>query len=380
MKKWENTHLITSVLFIGIILSFTIFFGITALFENRDTDNVPYFDGKEHSEIINSNFCNAFYRNDGLQSMIREYKFKLFGLIDNDNIISGYNDFLFEKTDGIYDYDYLKDFCGKYPFSQTELERMYENLCLRQQKYNSESVHYILAVIPNSQSVYSENMPFFVGAYNKENSRLSQFENYVASKDPDINFLNLTDKLIEAKNESKYPLYNNTDNSLNALGEWYVYRGIYEKMSSFSSNNKSLTEKNPILDFSSLSFYAHTSEGKHLARLSGLMEIIGNHNVSLSTDLTSKQYCIFREMNSSNEETIHYDRSRFQSSKPSVLLSFSNEWDKTLIQPYMSNTFFQVGYTLDMNYTDHNYNVVIQVIHENELSSLLNPDIADTYR
>ena len=367
-------------MFIGIILSFTIFFGITALFENRDADNVPYFDGKEHSEIINSNFCNAFYRNDGLQSMIREYKFKLFGLIDNDNIISGYNDFLFEKTDGIYDYDYLKDFCGKYPFSQTELERMYENLCLRQQKYNSESVHYILAVIPNSQSVYSENMPFFVGAYNKENSRLSQFENYVASKDPDINFLNLTDKLIEAKNESKYPLYNNTDNSLNALGEWYVYRGIYEKMSSFSSNNKSLTEKNPILDFSSLSFYAHTSEGKHLARLSGLMEIIGNHNVSLSTDLTSKQYCIFREMNSSNEETIHYDRSRFQSSKPSVLLSFSNEWDKTLIQPYMSNTFFQVGYTLDMSYTDHNYNVVIQVIHENELSSLLNPDIADTYR
>ena len=110
------------------------------------------------------------------------------------------------------------------------------------------------------------------------------------------------------------------------------------------------------------------------------MEIIGNHNVSLSTDLTSKQYCIFREMNSSNEETIHYDRSRFQSSKPSVLLSFSNEWDKTLIQPYMSNTFFQVGYTLDMSYTDHNYNVVIQVIHENELSSLLNPDIADTYR
>ena len=62
MKKWENTHLITSVLFIGIILSFTIFFGITALFENRDADNVPYFDGKEHSEIINSKFCNAFYR------------------------------------------------------------------------------------------------------------------------------------------------------------------------------------------------------------------------------------------------------------------------------------------------------------------------------
>ncbi len=380
MKKWKNSHLIISVMFIGIILSFSIFFGVTALFENRDADSTPYFDGKEHSEMISSDFCNAFYRNNSLQNIIREYEFKLFGLIGEGNIISGYNDFLFEKTDEVYDYDYLKDFCGRSPFSEAELEQMYQNLCLRQKKYDSDSVHYILAVIPNSQSVYSENMPIFVGIHDAENSRLSQFENYVASKDPSINFLNLTDSLIEAKEQSDYLLYNNTDNSLNALGEWYAFRAIYDKMSSLTSDNKSLTVNNPILDFSSLSFYSHTSEGRRLARISGLMDIIKNHTVSLSTDLTSKHFYVFREMNSSNEDTINYDRSRFKSSKPYVVLAFSNEWDKILIQPYMSNTFFQVGYTFDMNYSDKNHNIVIHIIHENELSSLLNSDIADTYR
>lgn len=376
--------MIVAMLFIGIILSFTAYFGITAAFDDPDSAADACWDGEQHEEITLKGFSDAFYRSKELQNTIKEYEFRLFGTVANDNIISGHDDFLFEKSDSTYDYNYLADCTGNYSFSEEELQQIADNIRQRQRRYALDSTYYMLVVIPNSQTIYSEKLPFYI-SNDRADTRLEQLSAYISQNYPSVSFLNLTESLLAAKSESEYPLYNNTDNSLNALGEWYVYSAIYDALGNMydivseSGEYISLTSKNPKLELDDLSFYVHNSEGKRLAREAGLAQIISNRTVSLSNDLTTNKYSIFAGYNGSPEETIHRDRNRFQSSKPFILFSFSSEWDKILIQPYMSNTFFRVGYGFNMSYNNEAYTAVVQIIHENELSSLLNPDVALTY-
>ncbi len=69
-----------------------------------------------------------------------------------------------------------------------------------------------------------------------------------------------------------------------------------------------------------------------------------------------------------------------------MLLEFlsGDEWDKILLSEYFSGTFGDVGYRFGHDLSTDAIGrfrpqVVIQFIHENELSALLDPVITETY-
>lgn len=156
---------------------------------------------------------------------------------ESGGVIFGKNNFLFNKA--AENYDYISDFRGEIPYSEDELDRIYNALNKRRIAYANNGVDYFAVIIPNSQTVYPEYMPSEYGTLSG-NTRLRQLSEYLTEKG-NINFIDLTEILTEAKDQGQ--LYNNTENSLNALGAYYAYTGIYQYLpEKMRTKNKINTE------------------------------------------------------------------------------------------------------------------------------------------
>ena len=173
-------------------------------------------------------------------------------------------------------------------------------------------------------------------------------------------------------------MYNNTENSLNALGLYYTYLAVY---SCFSDGVQNSTVS---IDTDSLSFYLHDGPGKDIARQALLSDTVANHTVSLS-DNTVLKYTTYADQGfAAYTRPKEEFKTEFVTS-PSMLLQFSAHWDRLQIEPFFSNTFGRVTYQTGLSYNQQvvekaNPAVVIQFIHENELGQLLNNAVAHTYQ
>ena len=120
-----------------------------------------------------------------------------------------------------------------------------------------------------------------------------------------------------------------------------------------------------------------------LARQAGLEKLIRNVTISLSSDTFRRytQYGYFGDVE------VTCARSEFRlPTHPAVLIEFADggEWDKILMYEYFSNTFGNVGYRIGQKYshsdvTQFGPDVVIQFLHENELSALIDSDTVSSY-
>ena len=111
MIRKKTIHFLTLTLLAGIFLSFTVYTGIgTALSA----------EAREDKRI--DSFNQTFYRDDAVLSLVDYVEYKIFGCIDNGNVIIGKDEWLFEAVDSRNGYERLLDYLGGCPLSEDELK------------------------------------------------------------------------------------------------------------------------------------------------------------------------------------------------------------------------------------------------------------------
>ncbi len=366
-NRTRPVNVICATFFVGIVLTFTLFFGITAMTSRAQ----PEADDST-ANMTFRRFSEVFYNNEKLSGLNDSIEYLLFGSIGSDDIILGDDGFLFDAGSNSTGYNYVRDYVGAINLTQSELEVFSNVLRLRQLAYKNRGVDYMLVVIPNAQTVYSDKMPAYMGSIS-EKTMLRQLSAYLAAEGCDY-FYDATDLLTTAKDYGR-PLYNNTEDSLNCLGEWYLYDAVCDRLETLYG----IRAQN--VGISSLSLYSRSSDGKELARRAGLASVIPNETISLSDSMQNK-YSV-----SSYYGTML--RTEFTSAyadevSDTVLLEFTAEWDRVLLMPYFSNTFSEVAYKSNHQFTGLTIDnlepsVVVQFIHEYELYELLDPNTLLTY-
>ena len=360
-------HLIVVTVFVGILLTCSIFYFTNLLVEGESTVAPSCYDGSvfEKSDPLSA-FQRTVYQHDSSLALIREYQYRLFGIVSGNTVIAGEDDFLFPVWDEAHHYSYVDDFTGKSAFTARQSAAILAELERRRTAYEALGAEYLLVVLPNAQTVYSECMPAYYGPIS-EQTRLRMLNEYLYDHGY-IYFVDLTDELREAKSDGL--LYNNTESSLNALGFYHVYRAIYQRFSDDVLANTDLIQRK------SLHFYQHRTTGKSVAREAGLSDVVYNRTVSLSNSTKLNYRYVYNAGFAATTILLPFYVSSENTASPELLLQFSNTWDRLQIEPYFSNTFGMVTYQTDLEEDPGTFaaaapKVVIQFIYENELSLLL---------
>ena len=366
-------NIIFLLIFIGIVLSFSLFFYMSVVMGGGEQDGEFFSLEGDISDSDLLEYDRRFMKNGAFHTAIIEAEYKWFGNIKSDTIVKGKHDFLFEFGENKYGYDYVSDYFGQRTLTEEELSEFCAAIELRRQVYADQGRYYVLAVIPNSQSVYGEYLPsYFDGEGN--NTMLRQISEYAEANNVE-GFADLTGVI----SESKYAgmLYNNTENSVNALGAYFVYRGIMNELPS------DIVSEERILTQDEFSYYTHYTDGKNTAIDAGLAALIKNETISMSNS-TEFKYSVVNHAQGLERTYVKSAYKNELSAKPSVLIDCSNEWDKIQLMPYFSNTFGVATYRIGQGYDAQviaatNPLVVVQTIHEYELPVLLNAALNKTY-
>ncbi len=374
----RGSALLFAVLFMGVLLSGAIYFGFSAAAGLTELCD-DYYDGGKYDFGGPWRLDDIFFRSAALRSDIAKYEYVLFGRIRDEDIIVGRDGYLFDAFDTDYGYDYVRDYVGEFVVAEDEIDALAEAIRRRESAFEAYGIDYILAVIPNSQTVCGDKLPGFFGEIS-ENSRLRRLSHRLADgmqADDDTFFLDLTDPLKAARSAGQ--LYNNTENSLNALGAYFVYRAIYDALP------RRYTSGHTLLTAEELDFFTHVTDGRELARQLGLEKLIYNKTVSLPSNATKK----YTNFGYTGKIEVTCSKIEYRDEiplYPSVLLEFGNggEWDRILLSEYFSNTFGEVGYRSDQAFskaciTQFRPRVVIQFVHEYALSDLTEASIDASY-
>lgn len=373
MTKKSIFNMIFSIAFIGVVLSISVYFALTLVLRPEHNINSDYFESRTAARSGFSDFDDACLKNRSFHESIIETEYRLFGSLFGDNVIKGKSGFLFMGGVNELGYDYASDYAGETVLGDEALDVVYQYIEMRKKAYENRGIDYYLAVIPNSQTVYGEYMPDIYGK--PDNDRvLSQVSRYLDSVGFD-RFIDLTDAMIASKPEGL--LYNNTENSINALGAYYVYEAIMKEMSG------DVVDADRITELGRYALYTHYTDGKTAAELAGISSIVENETVSMSND-TEYMYTtagVFGDLETT------YTRAGYKEELPllpSVLIEVTREWDKIQLKPYFSNTFGMASYRVSHNYSsialdNSNPTVVVQVLHEDELMSVIEPTVSASY-
>lgn len=369
-KKALNT--VFTVIFIGIILTFSLLFLTTATLTAENSISDSYFNGSEVERSIFSPFDDACLKNKSFYDLINEYEYRVFKDISDRDVICGDNGFLFNADTNDYGYNYIDDYTGKITLSRDQLDHFHKYVEMRSRAYENFGSKYVLAVIPNSQTVYGELMPSYLGEIS-ENTVLSQVGEYLEMQDF-VGFVDLSDAMNEGKQYGQ--LYNNTENTVNAMGAYVAYSGIIEYIKTVCDDEINLLAREHF------ELQTRITDGKALAKKVGLDSLIKNRTIYIS-DSNEHIYTLV-ELFGDFETTYTKYEYRPNASDTVVLIECAREWDKVQLMPYFSSTFSRASYRVTHKYSRSAVanlipDVVVQVIREDELISVLDDDLAASY-
>ncbi len=369
MYKSKSVSVVCATLFVGVLLSCAVYFGITAIMQRGDkADGISRAEG-----ITFSVFSDSFYDNANLKNFIGRCEYLLFGSLGSSDIILGKDGFLFDAGTEENGYNYLEDYLGLGRFY--ELEALANTINMRYLAYKNQGTDYLLVVIPNAQTVYSDYMPSYIGPMSGS-TNLSLLTAYLSDRGYDF-FLNAAGALAAARQtDMRAPLYNNTENSLNSLGMGYLFTAVCEKLKTLYGVECSY------VDVRAMGLYTGLTDGKTLARRAGLESIIKNRTVSLwgseAAGYSSENYYGSMTRTRLDEKRVT------EANDKTFLLEFTDEWDKIQLMSFFSNTFGEVIYKSNQQYSsiivrDLQPDIVVQFIHEYELYNLIDPNVTQTY-
>ncbi len=366
-KEISFYHLIVGTVFVGILLTGLVFYVTNTAIDGNNALYDCCYDGTViEGDGFFSKFERAVYQNRSSLDSITEYQYRLFRIVSSSNAVAGKNDFLFPVRDSKNGYNFLEDYLGRAAFTEAEMASILGVLQKRQSAYAERGAEYLLVILPNTQTVYSENMPAYLGDI--KTTRLDKLDAYLEEHGFTA-YANLTDEMISYKAQSDQPLYNNTENTLNALGMYYAYRAVCDRF------DDSIMASTRVIPQSDLNFYQHLTTGKTVAREAALEQVVPNLTVSLSN--STKLYYHSTDINARASTTVLVPFESHDIYKtPSLLLQFSDTWERLQAEPFFSNTFSRVTYQTDFSDDSEVYDqaqprVVIQFLYENQLSWLL---------
>lgn len=361
-KSSRALGVIIIVLFVGILLSFLVNIGVSAYLGSEELVD-DYYDGEDHPNIIISDFADTFYLSKKIRDNIIKVDYNLFNRLPTSEVLLGNGEFLFPTVDEKTGYNYVADYFGELKPTESELNLYFNGISDLTEEYREHGTEVYFVIIPNSQTVYPELMPDYMGNIS-EDTRLKTVTRYLGKRAVQ-NYLDLTDTLHNAKENGE--LYNNTEDSLNSRGAYYAYRAVLNKLPSFI--RKEITP----VELNAGDLVHHTTIGKVLARKTSLEDEIKNRTVSLSTDFVQKYqiYLSFEDY----EYDMAYAKRNYKDELPTMprlQFQFSSEWDKIIMIDYFSNTFGNTIYRTSpelnptvIGKTDPAY--VICFIHEKDL-------------
>ena len=351
MKRNKTLDFLTVTLFFGVVLTFTVYMGITTVFET---------DGKSGGKT--RTFNDIFYGDSFVGDIVKFIDYRIFGHIEGDNIVIGEDEWLFEAIDSQNGYERLLDYIGGCQFSDEELARISEVISERQALYEQSGIEYMLVVIPDSITVGEDYVPWYLGRQS-DMTRLSQLTRYLEDRGV-TSFVNPT---AEMKTDKKsLPSVNNTENSINAYGAYCIYNRV---MTAFA---KSSGRSFDIIQRENVNFYTRITDGKEIAIRAGLEAAAKNRTVSLSDNFDDVYTTLYNEKGyviTERADVIDLGGDR-------VVIECTDDWDRIQLMPYFSNTFDTVYYKNTLNSEpniseQYGATFVVQIIHESELAMLL---------
>ena len=306
---------------------------------------------------------NRFFFSDStVESIRRLIDYKVFGHVEDDEVIIGREDWLFETVDAETGFPYLRDYVSGCPYTEEEMDLIADLLVRRREEYAARGVTYLVAVIPSAYTACGEYLPAYLGDP-CENTRLSVLSAEMAERGVSA-FLDLSETM-NGQSEG-IVLYNNTEDSINAYGGFAVYDGILERL---AATGTELSRNR--LSFDRIEFATHYTEGKSIARRVGLEETISNRTVSLTNQLTDR----YTLVGSGESRVYSYMSEGGEGNDCRVVIGLSDEWDRIQLTPYFSATFrtviYEQGSTWDEETVSAEADVFVRILHEGELDVLL---------
>ncbi len=348
MTRKRSIDFLTVTIFAGVLLTFFIYIGLGMLMSGRSDEK--------------KTFNEEFHSDASLTGMVRQIDYKIFGHIDSDNIIIGKDEWLFEVEDSQSGYERLLDYIGGCPFDDEELDTIARNIEERQAYCEERGISYMMLVIPDSATVCSQKMPWYLGEQS-ENTRLGVLTRYLDGRNV-RGFINPAEIM---KNESSQTLmYNNTENSINAYGAYCIYNTVVARYLADTGREVDRIYREDA------EFYTRMTEGRTVAKLAGLSDTIANKTVSLSDSMPENYTVVYNEKGLLITERTDIDATKNRR----VVLECEDSWDRAQLLPYISGTFDRVCYrdsiSEDVNDIEqYGCSLFIQIIHEGQLSRLV---------
>ncbi len=352
MKRSKAIDFLTITLFFGILLTFMIYIGLDTLVE-YEVDGIS-----EPGESIGG-FNKIFYNEENIDGFVNSFDYRVFGHTGNNGIIIGKDYWLFEAKDTQSGYERLLDYIGGSPFNEWQLERIHQRIDEDNEYFAENGVEYLLVVVPDSMTVCSDNVPQYLGGQSK-NTRRGQLAAYLSGYS-DSAFVDPTAPMIEASGQMS--TYNNTENSINAYGAYIIYDTVIQRLGIGDEQGV-----RPILK-DDVEFFTRLTDGKSIAVRAGLDKTVKNRTVSL----TDKMGYYYKVVGSGKESTL--TRMNEATNNVRIIVECGDDWDRTQLTPYLSNTFYEVVYTANAEGTraalkEHGATAVIRIVHEGDLVNL----------
>ncbi len=350
MKRRRYLDFLTVTLFAGVLLSFLIYIGVGIVMDR---------DGGSDEE---DGFNLRFHRDSVLTEAVKFIDYRIFGHIQGDNLIIGRDEWLFEAVDSSGGYERLLDYIGGSKPSEAELDAVADAIGGRHDSCLREGMEYMLIVVPDSITVCSDKVPWYLGEQS-EYTRLSVISEYLSQRGVD-SFVDPTQIMKELSGQTA--MYNNTENSLNAYGAYCIYNTVLDK---YIADTGEDIER---VRLESADFYTRQTDGRRITQMAGVSHIISNKTVSLTDNMPDAYDVTYNEKGL----MITQRRDIGRGIPRCVIVEGADSWDRAQLQPYFSNTFDRVYYRdalTDANELTRQYGavLVVQIIHESELDSLM---------
>ena len=346
------------VFFSGILLTFLTLMLFNTGYGIKTRDD--FFDGQEHDGLFFMSLSEIFYKNVEINNNVSEFEFMLFSKVNSDKVILGNNGYLFEMKNDSTGYNFWKDCSGALSFTKQESDAIASAIKSATEYYSSMGIDYYVAVIPNSQTVYHEELPKEILPQTSPSRRLSLLTALESN-----GIKNYIDTTINLEKHSKnYILFNNTENSPTPLGAFFAYSEICKHL---ESNGHSLIT----ISEDSLRYQVHLTKSRALAKQAGVSEHIENVTVSLTSEM--KKYFVASENGNAiiTRSTLY----PVGSSGPRAIISTSSENDSSAFTFFFASSFGECMTESTSSISeellrDFSAEIYIQIIYENELGRI----------
>jgi hypothetical protein len=115
---------------------------------------------------------------------------------------------------------------GKFMLPESKIEQIVREIHNRALYYHEKGIKFYLAIPPIKQSVYPEYLP--LNYYKAPGKNVTEQIIDLISRDSLVKLVDVKSALLKAKSNGR--LYDKTDDHWNALGAYYGYRAIIERM------------------------------------------------------------------------------------------------------------------------------------------------------